>query len=144
MVASMSEGLVRLAVDSATSSVLRRPSSGGAQFGDWELVAQLQVGSGRGNGSADPGLRVHGRAISEAHMDAIDETCNRAAQATKIQRYDSSVDFPILLLSCATILFGSLRRWWAFVRRLRAKKARRRLRSLLGMPTSPCSRHSNC
>jgi hypothetical protein len=88
MVASMSEGLVRLAVDPAVSSLPRRASAEKPQLGEWELIAQLQVGT-RNFGSVDPGLRIDGRSISEVHMDAIDELCNQAAQATKIQRYDS-------------------------------------------------------
>lgn len=60
-------------------------------MGEWELVAQLQVGTGRSCDRADTGLRIDGRAVSAMQMNVIDALCNQTAHATKIQRYDSAL-----------------------------------------------------
>lgn len=85
MIASMSEGLVSLAVDQFVPPVLPRTNSDVQTLGAWELAAQVQLGSVNLR-NPDSGLRVTGQAISETQMNVIDTLCEHAAQATKIQR----------------------------------------------------------
>lgn len=87
MIASMSEGLVSLAVDQFIPQVLPRTSYAVPTLGEWELVAQVPLPAGTVNlRNADARLRVDGQALSETQMSVIDTLCEYTAQATKIQR----------------------------------------------------------